>query len=299
MTLKDRLDDPTSTLRRFYTNALPHHRAVCQRYRRNLEGRPMVGSAAVLATRAAPAAAGPRHAYGVVGHGVGVGVALLFAADPRRLVRRWHRHPLTGTQWAALDRFWQHYADTVDASVDALIDAGDAGGLAELATVAGLCDQLYRAGRRPGLPLLDLDPDATLEEVLALAQPDVLDDVRAVLTAAVPALAPLGAWRSGRAEPELSGAALVGAADPDLQVGATLVEVKASVSRTLPLASLLQVVSYVLLDLYDDLGIECVALFNGRYPTPVTWQFDELLTELGGPGTTRATLRSGLSELRA
>lgn len=302
MTLKRELDDPRSRVRLFFDTHLPGNKAPRLTYAARLEDAQLIGSPALLALRETPTPHVPPHPYDIVGHSVGIAVSLLFTVDPDRHVRSWSRHPVKRTPWPALDAFWMAWRDELPrlhGDLRAGSSAPEARArLIQLCTVAGLLDQLYRVGPTYALPVLSLPPDASPAAFLNLALPKVTEDALVLFEAAATALAELMA-QPAVADPALSGAHLVGAADADLLVGSTLLEIKAILDRKISLRYMQQLVAYALLDLDDRHGMTHVAFYNARYGRLVTWDLPSLLTSMAGRIMTtpeaRELLRSSLS----
>jgi hypothetical protein len=285
MTLKRELDDPRSPVRLFFDAHLPGNKAPRAFYAAQLKDAKLLGSPALLALRQTPTPHVPPHPYDIVGHSVGIALSLLFTVDPDRHVRSWSRHPTERTPWPALDAFWTTWRAEVP-SLHADLRTGSStpaarARLIQLCTVAGLLDQLYRVGTMYDLPVLSLPPDATPTAFLGLALPKVTDDALVMFEAAVTALSSL-TTQPAVADPALSGASLVGAADADLLVGSTLLEVKAILDRKISLRYMQQLVAYALLDLDDRHGMTHVAFYNARYGRLVTWDLPSLLTSMAG-----------------
>lgn len=308
MTLKRELERPGSPIRLFLADHLPDTAAARRQYAQALGGATLIGAPAVLSARSQPAparqartAAAVRYPYDVVGHGFGIAVTLTFSTDPKRHVRQPLLHPLTGSGWPAAEQFWSTWTRDVPLLAGAL-HAGGTGSagreqVLRLCLVAGLFDQLYRAGPREEMPLLALPATASIDEILALPARDVVEDVDVLLQVAARELAALAATaaESGCVVcPGFGGASLVGGADGDLVVGTTLLEVKALLEPTLQQRHLHQLVSYALLDFEDAHHLSHVALYAARHGRLVTWPLDELLSTMARQPVRAADLRFAL-----
>ena len=294
MTLKRELDDPRSPIRAFFDAHLPDNKPPRATYAAQLKDAMLIGSPRLLALRKTPTPHVPPHPYDIVGHSVGIAISLLFTVSPDRHVRTWSRHPTELTPWPALEAFWTTWRNELP-SLHADLRAGSSSPAArarliQLCTVAGLLDQLYRVGPTYDLPVLRLPADATPAAFLDLAVPQVTDDARVVFEAAAMALSEL-TTEPAVADPALAGSSLVGAADADVLVGTTLLEVKAILDRKISLRYMQQLVSYALLDLPNSYGMTHVAFYNARYGRLVTWDLPSLLSTMAGQSMTTSEAR--------
>src|SRR5205823_638412 len=129
--------------------------------------------------------------------------------------------------------------------------------------VMGLFDQLFRTGPRPDLVVLKVDPEAPVDELLALAPPGCVRDLDALVTAAAEPLAALSRVPVF-VGPTFAGSRDVGGADGDIIAGTCLVDFKTSKKPTLESRMIHQLVAYALLDYDDEYHLEEVALYMAR-----------------------------------
>jgi hypothetical protein len=166
-----------------------------------------------------------------------------------------------------------------------------------------LYTEVTRAGLLPGSRLLRLKRDAGLEDLLGLATDEEVGDLLALTEAARRALLPALAARGGPLYlgPTFAGSLDVGGADADAIAGGLLVEWKVTLGDrrrdgrrrcSLDLATLQQLLGYLLLDYQDAYGIDAVGVYAARYGYLATWPVGELLDELAGGPVDLAQLRA-------
>jgi hypothetical protein len=173
----------------------------------------------------------------------------------------------------------------------------------------GLLTQVYRLGAiHPGSDLAKLDLDRVgAADLLALASPHAVEELRHLCSLARSALLPAFADRRGpwAVGPAFEGSKLMHA-DADLIARGLLVELKTNLgdkradgSRRASLdgSTLLQVLGYVLLDFHDEFAIDEVGLYAARYGHLATWRLPELLDELAGRPVDLAVERVAFRDL--
>lgn len=174
----------------------------------------------------------------------------------------------------------------------------------QVAWVCALLTEVYRVGMIwPGSVLDTDDPIENAEQLLGLATPDAVQDLRALTdlaqTQLLPALRDLAGRGPTHLGPTFTGSALM-AADADLVVGHTLVELKTQLSRLRPdrtrvlsleSAVLRQVLGYLLHDHDDRFGIDTIALYQARYGELTIWPVNRLFRPAGGPELDLTDLR--------
>ncbi len=180
--------------------------------------------------------------------------------------------------------------------------------LLRTAWVLALFVEVYRGGLSAGSPLSTINPRwrrridllslptasqiGALRDITDLAEHQLLGPLRHRPTTAVlgPTF-PLSARMN---------------ADADLLLGTTLYELKTNQGQkkadgtrecTLTLATLLQVLSYVLHDADDTHHIDTISLYQARYGHVTTWSVDDLMAELAGHPLHLGDLRSEWSDL--
>lgn len=172
-----------------------------------------------------------------------------------------------------------------------------------------LLTEVFRAGLRPGSPLLALDPHAVrAEQLLALAPcaaVNVLGQLRGAAEATLlPAMAERnGPWFLG---PTFDGSRIMNA-DADLIAAGLLLEIKTSLGRkrrdgsrqtTLDAQTIQQLVGYCLLDFSDRFELTEIGLYSARYAHLATWPLNQFLEELADRrvdiGAERAAFREVL-----
>lgn len=139
----------------------------------------------------------------------------------------------------------------------------------------------------------------TADDLLALAPPAGLNQLarfREVFQSTLlPQLASrTGPWKLG---PTFAGSALIGGADGDLIAAGLLLELKTSSKLSLPVADMLQVIGYALLDFDDAYRLDALGLFNARYSHLVTWDLTRMLSELAGRPVNPAAARDEFQAL--
>lgn len=163
-------------------------------------------------------------------------------------------------------------------------------------------------GIHPGSDLTKLDFDRVCAaELLALAPPPAVEELRQLCSVARSALLPAladrrGPWAIG---PRFEGSKLM-RADADLVARGLLVELKTNLGKeradgsrraSLDGSTLHQVLGYVLLDFPDEFAINEVGLYAARYGHLATWRLPELLDELAGRSVGLAAERAAFQDL--
>ena len=149
--------------------------------------------------------------------------------------------------------------------------------------VLALFEEVYRSGLRSTSPLISNGPITTVDELLAIPEPDWLDDMCK--------MSQLFKERSGdlllgRAilNPTFDGSGDIGGADADLIVDDCLIEMKATVnpSTSMGRQKLYQLLGYVLLDFSDRYLIRSAGFYFVRQGVMARWPLTDLLETLSG-----------------
>jgi hypothetical protein len=295
MTLKKSVEDPHSPLRTFFSARLPNTKTV-QAHWKQLGGTGI--SIAPPVDRIVTAGGETRrYPYDEVGHAASLRLTLLFSPDMNEAALPPSRHPHTHGSWPAAQAFHAEFAKALaqGSGFDPL-PADQERELTRLCYVAGLFDQYFRIGAFPGLPLLEVRPDATVDELLdTLVDEACVEDLLALLDADRRGLAPLmSSVTRVVVGPTFAGSADVGGADGDLLVNSTLLEVKTRLKHELQQRHLHQLVTYALLDYDDVYGIRELAMFSARHVSLIRWPLDQVIDWLAGTPTNLAELRNDL-----
>jgi hypothetical protein len=175
---------------------------------------------------------------------------------------------------------------------------GPSGGLDEadllrLSWATACLVEVFRTGKvMPGSPLTALPPDGPAD-LLALAPPSAVEELGALAELAkerlLPRLHELAVLGPTWLGPVFAGSTTM-AADADLVVGHTLVELKTGLGRKSPNErraalegpTLHQLLGYVLHDHDDAHELTHVALYQARYGHFALWPLDRLLQQLAG-----------------
>jgi hypothetical protein len=168
--------------------------------------------------------------------------------------------------------------------------------LARYCFVLALFEEVYRAPRPGGGPLSVPSAKGSIEELLAVPGPAVLDD-----------LGQLSRLFSDQfhnllvhphiLNPSFKGSRDVDGADADLIVDGCLIDIKTSISPTIDPAWLRQIIGYTLLDYDDERQIKSLGIYMARQGMLFTWTLADLLLRLTGDPT--ATVESLRQEFQA
>jgi hypothetical protein len=178
--------------------------------------------------------------------------------------------------------------------------------LARACYALALFTEVFRGGLRPGSRLLALPPKASLDDLLGLARKEEVADLLALTEAARGRLLPALAARGGPLHlgPTFAGSLEVGGADADVIAAGLLLEWKVNMGErrngrrrcSLSLATIHQLLGYLLLDYEDAYRVEALGVYAARYGYLATWPVAELLGELAGgpvdPGQLRGEFHS-------
>jgi hypothetical protein len=187
------------------------------------------------------------------------------------------------------------HTPTIRALIEEAHDAAAGGDRREMARACwaiALCTEVYRAGLRPGSPLLSpIRRDTlTVEALLGLATPAVLAQLRALDDLAHERLYPHLAAHNGMTVvgPEFDASVLC-KADADLIVDKTLLDLKTSLGRAnrrtgvradgVKLVEMYQLLGYVLFDTSDRYRIGSVGIYSARYGHLLIWPLSTLMTD--------------------
>lgn len=295
MTLKQSVENPHSLLREFFNARLPHTKAVRSQWK--LQGETGVCILPPVDKIAATGGATRRYPFDEVGHAASLRLTLLFSPDVNGAALPPSRHPRAQGLWPAAQAFHVELAMALAQSsgFDPL-PADQERGLTRLCYVAGLFDQYFRIGDFPGMSLLEVRPDATVDELLdTLVDEACVDDLLAVLAGARQSLSPLMSPAARVVVgPTFAGSVDVDGADGDLLINGTLLEVKTRLKYELQQRHLHQLVAYALLDYDDVYGIRELAMFSARHASLIRWPLDHIVELLAGTAVDLAELRNDL-----
>jgi hypothetical protein len=167
--------------------------------------------------------------------------------------------------------------------------------LSKYCFVLALFEEVYRSTRWEGGPLGVPSPKGSIEELLAIPGPAVIDDVCQLSSLFYDQFHGLLA-RPHILNPTFKGSGDVGGADADLIVDGCLIDIKTSISPTIESEWLRQIVGYALLDYDDERQITSLGIYMARQGRLFTWPLAYLLVQLTGDPT--ATVESLRQELR-
>jgi len=294
MSLTEMLNDPRSQLRGYLDSRLPNTRAVANTYRAAI-----ADSGTGIPTPpgfSRPDGAPGRYPSGEVGHAYNARVELLFGCTLSVLPPS--QHPLTGQDWETGETaFHEVFVPAGAMRGFTQRSAAEEEWLIRACYVLGLFDQLHRAGPRPGMALLELPPDAPVDDLLNLCPASAVEDLLALTARTRSTLEPLS--RSGAAHvhaaPMFTGSADVDGADGDLIVDTTLLELKTTKSPGMTKRDVQQLACYALLDYTDKYALSSVTYYNPRHGPALTVPLDELLTTLADQPVTVTTIRAELA----
>ena len=156
--------------------------------------------------------------------------------------------------------------------------------LARYCFVLALFEEVYRATRWEGGPLGVPSAKGSIEELLAVPGPAVIDDVCRLSSLFYDQFHGLLA-RPHILNPTFKGSRDVGGADADLIVDGCLIDIKTSISPTIEPEWLRQIVGYTLLDYNDERQIKSVGIYMARQGMLFTWPLVDLLPQLTGDPT--------------
>ena len=177
------------------------------------------------------------------------------------------------------------------------LHAGEEAELCRACYALALYEELARVGpTHVRSPLYGLPGGGTLDDLLALARPDVVDDLCQLSWAFYDGYGEL-LRQPSVLNPTFAGSADVGGADADLIVGGCLIDIKATV-RPVPLQprDLYQLVCYPLLDYEDAYTIDSVGIYLARQAVLMRWSLHELIGALTGGRSSVSALRRDLRE---
>ncbi len=308
MSLTSELDDRNSAVSRFLRARFPHVRDLQRRYREP------VAEAAPLAPRNGAAVA-----WGTVGGAFDWRMRYLLTPAPDlhlallgalRLGERFQH--LTAELFAAVDGTVRlPPGEPVPlAPADTPGPGLDDERLARASYALALYTEVFRAGLLPGSRLLTLRRGAGLEDLLGLASAEEVADLLALTEAARRVLLPALAARGGPLHlgPTFAGSLDVGGADADAITGGLLVDWKVNLGDrrrdgrrrcSLDLATLQQLLGYLLLDYQDAYAIDALGVYAARYAYLATWPVAELLAELAGGPVDLAEVRADFQQAAA
>lgn len=175
------------------------------------------------------------------------------------------------------------------------LNAGDEAELCRVCYALALYEELYRVGPMYiRSPLYGLRADGTLDDLLALAPREVIEDLCHLSWAFFDGYGEL-LNQPSVLNPNFAGSADVGGADADLIVDDCLIDIKATV-RPVPLQArdFYQLVCYPLLDYEDAYGIANVGIYLARQALLIRWPLASLIAGLSGGRFTVSELRRDL-----
>lgn len=140
-------------------------------------------------------------------------------------------------------------------------------------------DACFRAKPSFTSPLFLIGEKPTVNDLLNLAEPHWIDDLR-VLTQGMVNKFDLEAYSNVVLNPTFSGSLDVGGADADLILDGCLLDIKTTINANIAKAHVYQLLGYVLLDYYDDYKLENAGFYMARQCQLVTWPIQEILERL-------------------
>ena len=140
-------------------------------------------------------------------------------------------------------------------------------------------DACFRAKPSPTSPLFSIGKKPTVDDLLNLAEPHWIDDLR-VLTQGMVNKFDLAAFGNVVLNPTFSGSSDVGGADADLILDGCLIEIKTTIRASIEKMHVYQLLGYVLLEYYDDYKLENAGFYMARQCQLVTWPIKEILERL-------------------
>jgi hypothetical protein len=209
------------------------------------------------------------------------------AANSQQTARRWERVAAIGQEVAA--RIGQLTARTHPHLNPHLpLPGPDEAELCRLCYAAAWFDEL---AHRPGedhkiLSFIGASDFKNIDDVLAVVPRSAVDDMLALVRVAaqsdLAALRPRSNLAPVTTGPLFTGGADVGAADGDLIIAGTLIDIKTTMhpARHLP-AAIRQLLGYLLIDYNDEHAITGIGLYLARQGELRTWELSELLPALG------------------
>lgn len=147
--------------------------------------------------------------------------------------------------------------------------------------VMGELDSFYRGRMDPKSILLFPQPCQTVEELLAKAEQEWIDDLRQLSWNFYDGF-PILREKTATLNPTFDGSAFVEGADADLVLNRCLVDIKTTIHPLKDAKWIYQLLGYVLLDWHDRHNIEQVAIYFARQSYLLEWDIKELLSELSG-----------------
>jgi hypothetical protein len=281
-----------SPVRRFFDARLPDTARVLARLRRGLLGAPMIAPPVDEVIG--------RYPYTEMGHASSVRLGLMFAPVVPRSAMPRKRHPGTGLPWDSAARFAAEAMAFISESAPhlRLLSRDENESLCRYCYVFGLFDQLFRTGPRPDLRILQIDPDASSDELLALAPPACVRDLDELAAAAAEPLAAL-AREPVVVGPVFAGSQSVGGADGDLIAGTCLVDFKTSKEPKLEARMIHQLVAYALLDYDDDYHLEEAAVYMARQARLLRISLEDVIALMSLSPISLQELRNDLRQFLA
>ena len=184
-----------------------------------------------------------------------------------------------------------------------LLNDEDERELARYCLVLGLWEQVYRAGDQISSPLWTPEPKTTAAEMLAIATPEMVEDMGQLSRLFFHRCGDLIAISAGVVQnPTFAGSNAVGGADADFIAGGCLWDIKTTKRATFCGDWLYQLLGYVLLDFEDERKIRSVGIYLARQGVRLCWPLGELLDTLTGTqkgAGCRASVKTRLRVLRA
>jgi hypothetical protein len=273
-------------VRQFLERRLPGTQGVVSRMRSGL-----VGATTIQAPEAEVVGRYPRTE---VGQAAGIRLGLMFSPKLPISAGVIDRNLATGERWEAASDLHRFIVTTVINLTELQpTSLADEELLCRCCYVLGLFEQLGRIGAHPGLRLLQIPGNASIEDFLGLAPPAAIRDLSAIAAAAVEPLSVLP--RSPvYVGPAFAGSGDVGGAYGDLIAGTCIVEIKSSETTRVDAAMVRQVVAYALLDYDDRYGLDEVALYLARKARLLRMSLDDGLSLMSKAPCTLGELRSEL-----
>lgn len=174
------------------------------------------------------------------------------------------------------------------------LEADDEVLLLRYCVVLAALDRFFREGFRPDSLLLTPAPKTSVAELLAVAQPEWLNDLLQLSWGFFDIFSDLLDQRA-LLNPTFDGSEWVGGADADLIVENCLIDIKTTKWPFWDAEWVYQVLGYVLLDWNNTYQIESVGIYFARQRFLLRWSLPDLLSTVSGGS---ATNRNDLNALR-
>ena len=188
------------------------------------------------------------------------------------------REPVDPLDWTLVQDFFSSLEEklTLLSPNERVLDQCEEEELNRYCFVLALFEVIFRAGMHSTSPLFSNGPIATVDELLAIPEPDWVDDMCK--------MSRLFKERSGDLllgkvilNPTFDGSGGVGGADADLIVDGCLIDMKAIVKPSMGRQKLYQLLGYVLLDYSDQYRLKSAGFYFLRQGVIAKWPLNDLL----------------------